>query len=713
MSTTTTKPTPNPFRYSGIPVSQASVARGVGQFNKYNGVLPGEVTSEFESSFTDSSSTLFSQYLSYADKHDKEQAESWKASAEGTLVFTGLFAAALATFVIDSYKSLLPDSAGNAVVLLSQISRQLDGLSNGTQVPITASLTSISPQSSTQRSAPPASAVWVNSLWFLSLVISLFCSLLATLQQRWARRYLQVTQPHVAIHERARIRSYFAKGVTRFRVSVTVEAIPALLHISVFLLLAGLIVSLFRIHHTIAYVVLAATAVCSLVYAAITVMPVICHDSPYTSPFSALAWYIPRKTALAVVNTVDRVMDFIGKYSSFVCRRKCWTMPSLREKVLSYKKFFSEDMTEAAHDAAKRAKSQLDARALGWTLDQLDEEGELVKFATVIPGFSRSTGVKGAVSILKRAPKFSIHYKSLYRHIALLLIRASKPELLHDSKLLPESVRQQRTTVCLVALYYLPHAIEKILYRMASRHTRKVVAGFSPIFQSAESWIIAERLSEPNDRIDVGVTIGAQCMAAVIASQPPDEQMQPILMRHLKIEEPHIFSRYLEPFDSALLKNLNQFLEDTALKYIDMEDFSIIRWTLRLVKRPKLKHAVQELQDKFNVLLDRIYEHATQSTGRASSNARQLLQLLDEILIGSLHPAATYACAQRSSPSGSLSLNGPTAATLMSVSTPPTPKRLSRLRPLLLVSPRSSDTCISMDSVTSPMSPNDSLPMSP
>ena len=615
---------------------------------------------------------------------------------------TGLFAAALATFVIDSYKSLLPDSAGNAVVLLSQISRQLDGLSNGTQIPIAASLTSI-PQSGAQQPAPPASAVWVNSLWFLSLVISLFCSLLATLQQRWARRYLQLTQPQVAIHERACIRSYFAEGVTRFRVSVTVEAIPALLHISVFLFLAGLIVSLFTIHHTIAYVVLAATAVCSLVYAAITVMPVICHDSPYTSPFSAPAWYIPRKTALAVVNTVDRVMDLLGRHSNFVCRRKCWRMPSFRKKVRSYQKHFSQDMTKVAHDAAKRAKDQLYARALGWTLDQLDEEGELVKFAAGIPGFCRSTRIEGAMSILNRAHAsgFSIHYTSLYRHIALLLIRASKPELLHDSKLLPEPVRQQRTRVCLLALYYLPHAIERILDRMASNHTREVVAGFSPIFQSAESWIIAERLSEPNDRIDEGVTIGARCMATVIASQPPDKQMQPILMRHLKIEDHHIFSRYLEPFDSALLKNLNMFLEDTALKFIDMENFGIILLTLRLVKPPKVKHAAQELQDEFNVLLDKICEHAKPSSGRASSNARKLLELLEllELLIGPLYPAAK-------SPSGSLSLGGPTAATLVSVSTSPAPKTLSKLRPLPLVLLRSNDAYISMDSITSPMSPN-------
>jgi hypothetical protein len=279
-----------------------------------------------------------------------------------------------------------------------------------------------------------------------------------------------------------------------------------------------------------------------------------------------------------------------------------------------------------------------------------------VKFAAGIPGFSRSTRVEGAVSILKRTPEFSIRYKSLYRHIALLLIPASKPGLLHDSKLLPEPVRQQRTTVCLVALYYLPHAIESILRRITSNPTREVVAGFSPIFQSAESWTIAERLSEPNNRIDVGVTIGARCVATVIPSQLPDKQMQPILMRHLKIEEPHIFSLYLENFDNALLKNLNQFLEDTALKFIDMEDFSIIRWTLRLVKRRELKHAAQEVQDEYNKLLNRICELTEQSSERASSNARQLL---DE-LFGSLQAAAAYARAQRSSPSGSLSLNGST-----------------------------------------------------
>jgi hypothetical protein len=78
-------------------------------------------------------------------------------------------------------------------------------------------------------------------------------------------------------------------------------------------------------------------------YTAITVMPAIYHDSPYTSPFSAPTWYISQRIALAVFITVGQVVDFLGKYMSFVYRRKGWTTPSLRKKVLSYRKVLSRD----------------------------------------------------------------------------------------------------------------------------------------------------------------------------------------------------------------------------------------------------------------------------------------------------------------------------------------------------------------------------------
>ena len=50
--------------------------------------------------------------------------------------------------------------------------------------------------------SPPNHEVWVNTLWFLSLVISLNCALLATLLQQWARRYLKIIQSRYSPHKR-------------------------------------------------------------------------------------------------------------------------------------------------------------------------------------------------------------------------------------------------------------------------------------------------------------------------------------------------------------------------------------------------------------------------------------------------------------------------------------------------------------------------------
>ena len=555
----------------------------------------------------------------------------------------------------------------------------------------------------------------MNSLWFLSLVISLFCALLATLQQRWARRYLGLTQPHVAIHKRAHIRSFFAEGVTRFHFHVAVEALPALLHISVFLFLAGLVISLFTIHHTVAYITLSATVACILFYAAITVMPIVYHDSPYTSPLSTLVWCISRKITLAVLKAVDYVVDSLRQFKESFARlvtrwgpTKTPSPPPPQQqhkpcgKVSTYEPLLPGTITEAIYISALRPDSQRDARALGWTLDQLDEEGELVQFAAGIPGFSHSTEVKESVSTLEKTPMSSQLHCNLYLHITRLLIRAFKPGQLHDSKLLPESVRKQRVTICLEALYYLPHALEKLLQTIASNlDGRNVVRGLLPALLSVESWLFAERLSVANTSIlDRGVKIGAQCMATVIASQPPpDEQSRSILMRHLRIEEP-LLDRYLEPFDSLLLKNLNFFLINTAFDVISDENvqqhIDLVLVTVRLAKRLKFEHAAPELRAQFERLRTRTQQYATELSGKAGDNAEKLLSELQSLAADPhLEPQHDPGREQRAQtwPTDAPGI----AAASMSTHPPQTSQNPSGQWPLQPVSQPSNDVYISID----------------
>ncbi|KAI0267734.1 hypothetical protein BC834DRAFT_821932, partial [Gloeopeniophorella convolvens] len=210
----------------------------------------------------------------------------WKADADGILVFTGLFSATVAAFIIESYGNLQPDPSAVSVSLLVHMSQQLAGLSNGTHIDAAVR------RAHTASFRPPASAVWVNALWFLSLVASLTCALLATLLQQWARRYLHRTQRRYAPHARARIRAFFAEGADRYHIATVVELLPALLHVAVFLFFAGLVVFVFDIHRGIAAGILALVVGCGLAYAVLTVFPVIFHDGPFQTPLSTAAWYL-------------------------------------------------------------------------------------------------------------------------------------------------------------------------------------------------------------------------------------------------------------------------------------------------------------------------------------------------------------------------------------------------------------------------------------
>ncbi|KAN0118362.1 hypothetical protein V8E52_005338, partial [Russula decolorans] len=234
-----------------------------------------------DGNYGDPSDKLFSVYLAQADKFDKEQSESWKGDTEGILVFTGLFSATVAAFLIESYKQLQPSSSDTVILLLSQISQQLAALSSGSSISIPSGLPG-------QDFQPSTSAVRVNILWFISLVLSLTCALLATLMQQWVRQYLQTSQRWYAPYKRARIRAFFAEGIEQFGLPAAVEALPALLHISVFLFFAGLVDFLININHTVAFSLLSAVVAGTSAYFLFTVLPLIYPNSPYQTPLTSL-----------------------------------------------------------------------------------------------------------------------------------------------------------------------------------------------------------------------------------------------------------------------------------------------------------------------------------------------------------------------------------------------------------------------------------------
>ncbi len=507
-------------------------------------------------------------YLSRAETYDKDRAESWKADADGILIFvrpnfpfyfmctstgagqTGLFSAIVAAFVIEGLKNLQPDTGTSSVDLLSQISQQFAALTNASQPSVVLTFPDRSPFHA------PTSALLTSTLWLLSLIVSLTCALLATLLQQWARRYLLITQSHGSkLHDRARIRSFFAEGVIKYHLPMVVDALPALLHISVFFFFAGLLVFIYNIHHSLFFLILPPIVFCGIAYSVLTLIPIFRHSSPYQTPLSSLAWSCCMRF-LQMVKRVSGYSFIIRNRDQSVIWRKVTSPPF---EPLGYGEYkLEQSMALHFKASAKRQNWTMDARALAWTLDALDEDHELEQFAAGIPGLFVSKAVEQPVGMLASISESTTLHPNLGKDIQKLVTGSSPhAESLH---LLSKARRLWRDRVCLRALYFIPNAIQAALSN-SIRGPGNIVTVPS-FLDSYESWAVADALSQ-DPRIDMRIRLDAECVAAITyARLDPSDQRTPSILAD-KLDLPHDeLGHYLQTRarDNLLLAQLLSFI---------------------------------------------------------------------------------------------------------------------------------------------------------
>jgi hypothetical protein len=278
---------------------------------------------------------------------------------------------------------------------------------------------------------PPNYAVWVNSLWFLSLVIGLTCALLATFLQQWARRYLKVTHSRYSPHKRARIRAFFAEGVEKCLLPWAVETLPTLLHISLFLFFAGLVVFLWNVNLTIFKLVLSWVAVCTALYGCFTLMPIFRHDSPYYTSLSSSLWPI----VYFLASFVSRLSGVL--YSTCWSRGGNWLLDL--DKRCSY--LLSQGMQKTLEGTALYSPPEIATRAFMWTFECLDEDHELERFFSGLPGLRSSKVVDDPLPRLTWGQK-----RKLSDALTGLMDRT------FSSDLLPAPVKERRALICAKAI---------------------------------------------------------------------------------------------------------------------------------------------------------------------------------------------------------------------------------------------------------------------
>src|SRR6267142_1643354 len=288
----------------------------------------------------------------------------------------GLFSAVLTAFIIDRSQNIQQTPAQQSaffqqqsLVLLDQISKQLSSL--GAQTPLLSNVSLSGPTVS-----PSASDIRVNIFWFTSLVFSLCAALLATLVQRWARDYMRIFRRYSHPLKIARIRQYLHEGVEGWYMPAAAEAVPGLVHISLFLFLLGLTDFLLNTYTVVGKFTVFPISFCVTLYVFSTVAPVVNPKSPYRTSFSTLVWCIYRKLR----------------------KRSCNNRFGLDPKPLSSN--MADGQMQLAMEKNDGRKGR-DERAIRWLVNNLTEDVEMESLASGIPG---SFDAKWGVEVWKSDP---------------------------------------------------------------------------------------------------------------------------------------------------------------------------------------------------------------------------------------------------------------------------------------------------------------------
>jgi hypothetical protein len=236
--------------------------------------------------------------------------------------------------------------------ILSQISQQIASIAPQVSIP--------SPPPPFPSFTPSTSDIRINVFWFMALAFSLSAALLAILVQQWVRDYMHVFQRYSDPQKSSRMRQYLSEGSEGWYMPIAAEAVPGLLHVSLFLFFAWLADATLNINTTIGLSTTVPIGICGLLYIFITLAPVIYPQSPYQTSFSGAIWYAVQKLR------GRRFKDRDGNV------KPVSTNMAQGQMQLSM---------EGTMDREGR-----DKRAILWLMDNLTEDNEIETFVMSMPG---------------------------------------------------------------------------------------------------------------------------------------------------------------------------------------------------------------------------------------------------------------------------------------------------------------------------------------
>jgi hypothetical protein len=414
--------------------------------------------------------------------------------------------------------------------------------------------------------SPPRYAVWVNSLWFLSLVISFTCALLAMMLRQWAYRYTRFTQPErCSLQKRARRRAFFADGVAKLHLQRAVDVLPALIHLYMFLFFAGLAIFLFNINDGVFVPVIWWIGLSLMVYGWVTVMPIFWLYSPCCTPLSPLIYRVLAFIAIAF----GRLGSIFSAVSSHYHSRT------------------SGGILQAAEAAAQLAWD-IDLGILMWTMDTVSEGYLSDEFFEAVPGFLNSAMV--GIPEINTSTRLSFVLQALDRCLCRTLSSGMVPE------------RQKNGYL----KFYLNTMNSIFEPDRVSRALSDILRGkFGQLPQSIETADILARWCAGNNR---RMALAAQCGVASILQVVPQRDDRWIALASDRLDIPrHVLEDNIAHGDNSVSLAISIHMTRQVIRSTDPPDPDI----LSSLSRFDIHNTAPRLQHEFCALWNEIVPTAT------------------------------------------------------------------------------------------------------
>ena len=243
------------------------------------------------------------------------------------------------------------------------------------------------------------------------------------------------------------MRAYFAEGVDDSYLPFAVEALPTMLHLSLFLFFCGLAVFLWNVNLTVFGLALSWVGSWTAFYVCITLMPIYRRDSPYYTPLTHLARHV-----IPVILRALRALRQ-GFYQLLGCCIFCCPggltvcFPALDRMRGDNPRDRLQEVLDMASMTTEKLKETMDSPSekdpgiFMWTFNCLDEDHELERFFSGIPGFRNSDMVNDPLPILSVDDNTKLFDKLIqFLHLTF------------SSDLLPDNVKNRRAIMCAKAL---------------------------------------------------------------------------------------------------------------------------------------------------------------------------------------------------------------------------------------------------------------------